>query len=134
MKTLFISFAVLVSVFAGVTLWALEWDGVATIHTSTGAGSERETRVWYVVAEDGAVHVEAGSAVSPWLADIRSNAVVGFESAHAAGRYVAGVEENPDGHERIRAELRRKYGLRDAWVGLLVDTSSSSMVVLTPTR
>ena len=33
-------------------------------------------------------------------------------------------------HERIRSLLREKYGLRDWWIGLLFDTSSSLAVEL----
>jgi hypothetical protein len=36
----------------------------------------------------------------------------------------------PDGHARIRAALREKYGFRDAWAGLVVDTKHSVAVCL----
>ena len=127
-----VSVAAAVTVFVAVTLWALEWSGVATVRTAASGAEPRTTRVWYVAGDNGRIHLEAGGSESPWLADVRKNPEVQFDSAQTAGRYRATVRENPAGHERIRSELREKYGLRDLWVGLLVDTSSSSLVVLEP--
>jgi hypothetical protein len=40
-------------------------------------------------------------------------------------QYLAEVVREPGAHETIRALLRRRYGLRDWWVGLLLGTSRS---------
>jgi hypothetical protein len=45
-------------------------------------------------------------------------------------QYLAELVREPGGHETIRALLRRRYGLRDWWVGLLFDTSRSVAVRL----
>jgi len=39
---------------------------------------------------------------------------------------------DPAAHEMIRARIRERYGFRDWWVNLLVDTSESVAVHLAP--
>jgi hypothetical protein len=40
--------------------------------------------------------------------------------------------DDASGHSRIRSWIREKYGGRDRWVGLIVDTSRSVAVELHP--
>ena len=47
-------------------------------------------------------------------------------------RYRAEPIAAAEGHERVRALMREKYGWRDRWVSLLFDTSRSLAVRLVP--
>jgi len=42
------------------------------------------------------------------------------------------VIEGDGGHRRIRSLLRARYGVADAWIGLLADTSRSVAIRLDP--
>jgi hypothetical protein len=123
--------AALALAFGAITGWALEGREVIVLRTFDADAAPRETRVW-VADADGALWVEAASPERAWyrelLADPRAEVVRG-------GRTLAlRAEPQPpaEGHERIRALLRAKYGWADAWVGLLQDTSGSLAVRLVP--
>jgi hypothetical protein len=49
-----------------------------------------------------------------------------------AGEYLFERSQNAADHERIRRMMRRKYGWRDWWVGVLFDTSQSRLIELEP--
>lgn len=119
----------MVAAFGLVTWWALESSGVAVIETRTRDGALRSTHVWFAET-DGELWLEAGTPENPWFQDIRSDPVLSFSAARRSGRYAAHPVSGPSGHEKIRSLLRRKYGVRDWWVGLLVDTSRSVAVRL----
>jgi hypothetical protein len=87
--------------------------------------------VWYA-EPGGELWLEAGTPENPWFRDIQTTPELGFTSDGRSGRYVAHPVGAADGHRRIRALLREKYGFRDRWVGLLVDTSHSVAVRLVP--
>jgi hypothetical protein len=131
-KGLAASLATLGVAFLAVTWWALEAEGVAILRTSSLDGAPRSTHVWYV-RDDGDVLLEAGAPENGWFADVeRTPELRIVEPDPLAGRYSAKILANPDGHERIRALLRGKYGWRDRWIGILFDTSRSVAVRLTP--
>jgi hypothetical protein len=117
--------------FGAVTWWALESGGVAVVGTLRIEGGARETHVWYA-EPDGELWLEAGTPENPWFQDVLRVSVLRFTAEGRSGRYRAEPIEDPSGHERIRALLREKYGFRDRWVGLLVDTSRSVAVRLIP--
>jgi len=117
--------------FAGLTYWALESGGVAVVETRAPDGAPRSTHVWYVEPE-GELWVEAGTPENGWYVDAQRDPRVGFSADGRSGHYVAERIDEPGAHQRIRALLREKYGLRDRWVGLLVDTSRSIAVRLVP--
>jgi hypothetical protein len=119
--------------FGVVTWWALESGGVAVLETRQADGSLRETHVWFVV-RDGELWVEAGAPENGWFLDVRQDPVLDFRSDELSGSYRARVDRDPGAHPRLRAELRAKYGLRDRWVGMLVDGSRSLAVQLHPNR
>lgn len=104
---------------------------MAVIETRTPEGGLRSTRVWYVEPA-GELWLEAGTPENPWLQDVRRHPVLTFRAPGRAGRYAARPIDGTVGHERIRSLVREKYGLRDWWVGLLVDTSRSVAVRLAP--
>ena len=116
---------------AAFTLWALEADGVAVLGTRGEDGQLRETRVWYVQADD-QLWLEAASPESPWLSDVARDSGLHFSAAAHSGSYAAEVLAGEAPHRRIRDLLRAKYGLRDLWINVLVDTSRSVAVRLTP--
>ncbi|MCP5055653.1 MAG: hypothetical protein GY937_02890 [bacterium] len=133
MKSVALGILLLLGAAALVTWWALESSGVAVIETRASDGSLRSTHVWFVEPE-GELWLEAGTPTNPWYQDILIDPTLTFSSADRSGRFKAEPVDSPDGHDKIRGLLRQKYGLRDAWVGLLVDTSGSLAVRLTPTE
>ena len=117
--------------FGAVTWLALESSGVAVLRTQRPDGSPRETRVWYA-EDEGSVWVEAATPEREFLVDIRRAPEVILTRGSDSSAYDAAPVDLPSGHDRIRALLRRKYGLRDWWIGLLQDTSRSVAVRLRP--
>jgi hypothetical protein len=130
-KSALIVVATGVVAFGATTWWALESGGVAVIETRTAEGALRSTHVWYV-EPNGELWLEAGTPENPWFQDIQRNPALTFTADGLSGRYVARPVDAPSGHTRIRALIREKYGFRDHWVGLLVDTSRSVAVQLLP--
>jgi hypothetical protein len=130
-KRLFAGLAAALLGLAGVTGWALEAGDVAVLVTERPDGRLRETHVWWA-ADAGAIWVEAATPERAWLSEALASAEV--ELIRAGRRERFGVESapGPGAHARLRALLREKYGLRDAWVGLLQDTSRSVAVLLRP--
>lgn len=129
MKIAIVVLASVLAAFALTTWWALESSGVAVIETRSTDGSLRATHVWFAEPE-GELWLEAATPSSPWLQDVQRDPVLSFSAAGRSGRYAAHPIPGPAAHEKIRSLLREKYGLRDRWVGLLVDTSSSVAVRL----
>ena len=127
-KILLTLVAVLVG-FALVTLWALESSGVAVIETRGGDGTIRSAHVWFA-EPGGELWLEAGTPQAPWFLDIQVNPEVTFSASRRSGVYRAHPLVGEPQHRKIRALLREKYGARDRWVGLLVDTSDSIAVRL----
>lgn len=114
----------------GFTWWALESSGVARITTHAPDGALRTTHVWFV-ERDGVLWIEAGTPESPWYVDIGQRPDLTLERA---GAPTAGyrAESAPERSAWVRSALRRKYGLRDRWVGAFVDASRSLAVRLVP--
>ncbi len=131
MKAAIVTLASSLAVFGLVTWWALEASGVAVIETHTPDGTLRSTHVWFA-EPDGELWLEAGTPDNAWFQDIQQNPTVSFSAPRRSGRYAAHPIAGPSSHKKIRSLLRQKYGLRDWWVGLLVDTSGSRAVRLSP--
>lgn len=129
--------AVAVLAFVAVTIFALESGGVAELETRRPDGSPRQTHVWFVV-QDGELWVEVGSLENGWWLDVQQQPELSFRVGAAGtsmaeldGRYLARVDPSESAHPRLRAALRTKYGWRDRWVGISVDSSRSLAVRLT---
>ena len=131
MKPVLLTVATLVVAFAGTTWWALESGGVAVVETWTPKSSVRSTHVWYTEPGEG-LWLEAGTPENAWFQDIQENPALTFRADGRSARYVARPVDDPSGHTRIRSLIREKYGFRDRWVGLIVDTSRSVAVQLLP--
>ena len=131
MKPLLIVVGTLVAAFGATTWWALESSGVAVIETRTPGGTVRSTHVWYT-EPDKDLWLEAGTPENAWFQDVQQNPVLSFRANGRSARYVARPVDDPSGHSRIRSLIREKYGFRDRWVGLVVDTSRSVAVRLLP--
>jgi hypothetical protein len=130
MKRVLVSLLSLAVAFVAITAWALEAGGVAIVTTRTADGHERRTHVWFV-EEDGVVWLEAGTPENPWYVDLaRSPELALARSGAAPARHRAHAV--PERSARVRAQLRAKYGWRDRWVGLFVDSSRSLAVRLEP--
>jgi len=118
-----------VALFAAVTWIALESGGVAIVETRKPDGSVRSTHVWFV-ERGGDLWLEAGAPENPWFLDAQRDPRLGFRAEHTSGQFVAEPADDPTRHREIRALLRAKYGWRDRWVGMLVDSTQSRAVRL----
>ena len=131
LKLALISVGSLAVAFGATTWWALESGGVAVIETRAPDGDARSTHVWYV-EPDGELWLEAGTPENGWFLDVQGSPAVAFESNGRVSRFIAQPLDAASAHTRIRTLLREKYGWRDWWVGLVVDTSRSVAVRLVP--
>lgn len=113
------------------TTWALEGREVVVLRTHGPDGAVRSTRTWIADA-DGSEWVEAANPERPFLLDLRGNPRLRVERGGRVEERVATVIEGEAGHRRIRSLLRARYGVADAWIGLLADTSRSVAVRLDP--
>lgn len=114
--------------FGAVTLVALE-GGEVVVLTTRGEDGDRTTRTW-VAPADGALWIEAAHEGRPFLRDLRRDPAAVLHHDGRSRTCRATVLPPPEGHERIRALLRQRYGWRDRWVGLLADTSDSRAIRL----
>lgn len=116
-------------VFGALTLAALEGQEVVVVHTRDASGAVRATRTW-IADEAGYAWVEAADDARPFLRHLEADPEVELRRHGTRHRCHALQVANPEGHERVRRLLARKYGWADRWIGLLVDTSASSAVRL----
>lgn len=122
--------AFLIAALLGLVSWyALEGRDVAVLRTRAADGSFEETRVW-VAEEGGQLYLEAATPERPWYQSLRLDSEVELMHQGELRRYRAVPQPGPEGHARIRALLRAKYGWADWWVGWLQDTSRSILVHL----
>jgi len=118
-----------VLVFVATTWWALEWSGVAIVHTVAGDGSPRRTHGW--VAEiDGQTWLEAGTPTNGWYLDVLERPSLELEIDGHTRAWIATPVPEATAHQRLREALRARYGLRDRWVEMFVDTTRSVAVRL----
>lgn len=119
----------LILVVGSTTWWALESHEVATIQTRQADGRIRSTHVWWVT-QNAELWLEAGSPSNGWFVDISGNPHIVIERGGIPNEFVAAPVADEMHHEWIRRAIREKYGFRDWWVNLLVDTSESIAVRL----
>ena len=131
MRILLLVALVAVVLPAAITAVALEGSEVVILRTRGPDGGFEETRVW--IADDGPLsYVEAATPERPWYQSLRQYPELEVVRGGVARRYRAVPEPGPDGHDRVRALLRAKYGWADWWVGLVQDTGRSVAVRLEP--
>ncbi len=131
MRRAFFGVLAIAFAFVAITLAALESGGVAIVRTRDASGALRSTHVWYVEA-DGELWIEAGTPENGWYRDVQQNPVLEIEVDGVRRRRRAEPLDDGTAHAKLRTRLREKYGIRDRWVGLLVDTSRSIAVRLAP--
>lgn len=131
MKRILGALGVLAGALAVFTWWALEASDVAVLTTQRPDGGARETHVWWA-ADGDVLLLEAATPERAWLAEALAAGEVELARGGRRERFRVERSDGPEGHARIRALLREKYGLRDAWVGLLQDTSRSVALRLRP--
>lgn len=117
--------------FGAATWIALEGQEVVVLHTQRPGGDPHATRVW-IADDDGTSWVEAATAERPFYQDLLVAPALEVERGGVRLRMRGQPIPGPEGHARIRAMLRAKYGLADRFVGMLVDTSGSVAVKLVP--
>jgi hypothetical protein len=130
-KRVLVTVFLLLLAFVGLTWWALESSGVAVLETRRPDGSIRSTHVWYAT-HNGEVWLEAGTPENAWFQDVGGSPRVLLRIDGCSTEYFAKPVQESSGHTTIRSLLRKKYGARDWWVGLLFDTSRSVAVQLLP--
>jgi hypothetical protein len=123
----------LVIAFLATTWLALETGGVAIVETRAEDGSTRATHVWFA-EPDGELWLEAGSPENRWFADLARDPRLTLRADGLEGEFVAERHNDVKSRARVRAFLLEKYGLRDRWIGLMVDQSKSLVVRLTPAQ
>ena len=127
MRRAALALGLLALAFVALTWIALESGGVAVVETHRADGTVRETRVWFV-ERDGALWLEAGAPENGWFVDVGGDPRLRIRTEGVWRETFADLV--PEESERVRAALRAKYGWRDAWVGLLVDSTRSVAVRL----
>ena len=134
MKRALLAAAAAAGLLVAITWLALEAGGVAVVTTTTADGAPRETHVWFAEIDD-VLWLEAGARENPWFAEAQRSPRIQLALPGAAAReFDAHPIPTAEAQQRVRAALHRKYGWRDAWVGLLVDASRSVAVRLEPAR
>jgi hypothetical protein len=119
-------------VFGAVTWAALESAEVVVLRTFDADGKAHESRVWIADDEEGRVWIEAAESQKPFYLRLIARPEVELLRAGETKVMRASAFPGEEGHRRIRDLLAAKYGWRDVWVGLLVDTSASVAVRLEP--
>jgi hypothetical protein len=114
----------LAGVLIATTLVALEGGEVVVLRTRQSDGAPRDTRTW-IADEDEGAWIEVANPERPFLEDVLANPDLELQRAGVWHRCRGVLAHNPEGHERIRRLLREKYGWKDRWIGMLVDTSDS---------
>lgn len=114
------------------TWWALESSEVVVVTTKAEDGTTRETHLWFV-ENHGELWLEAGTPENPWYLDIQRDPRLRLRmEGGPAAEFVA--RPMPERSTDVRALLNTKYGVRDRWVGLFVDSAESVAVRLLPGR
>lgn len=108
---------------------AAESGEVVVVRTQDSAGNPQETRLW-VVDDEGASWLRAGTAAAGWLARIEGQpeieVVRGDETL-----LVRGVPD-PSRRQRTNELMREKYGWADAYITFLFSPSDSVPIRLVP--
>jgi hypothetical protein len=127
--------AVLVIALAGgaaITYLALELGEVAIVETvNPDSARLRQTHIWYVHQPDG-LYLEAGHPDNPWVRDLAQMQTLTLSGEGISGEYVFKQHESAADHQPVREMMRRKYGWRDSWIGVVFDTSQSRLIELEP--
>jgi hypothetical protein len=118
--------------FAAVTWAALESAEVVVLRTFDTDGKSHESRVWIADDDEGGTWIEAAEPQKPFYLRLIARPEVELLRGGETQALRAVPFPGAEGHRRIRELLAAKYGWRDAWVGLLVDTSASVAVRLDP--
>jgi len=120
----------LVVIALGFSLIASERGGeIVTLRTTDEAGAVHETRVW-VVDSDGHAWLRAGDPRSGWLARLNADSKVEVERAGQSATFIA--VPMPGERDRINALFATKYGIADAYIGVLFGRDDATPIRLDP--
>jgi len=119
------------AVFAlGFSVIASERGGeIVTLRTTDDAGAVHETRVW-VVDADGHAWLRAGDPKSGWLARLNADSKVEVVRADQGATFIA--VPMPGERDRINALFAAKYGIADAYIGVLFGRGDATPIRLDP--
>lgn len=124
------SFLSIAAGFGLVTWAALESAEVVVLRTFDVNGIAFDSRVWIADDENGTGWIEAAEPEKPFYLRLVARPEVELVRRGESTTVRAVPVPGEDAHGAIRAMLAAKYGWRDRWVGLLVDTSRSVAVRL----
>ena len=131
MKRTLLALLALATLFALVTLAALEGQEVVVLRTSDAQDHARETRTW-IADHEAFLWIEAANPEREFYHHIVANPEVELRRDGEWQRYEAVPIATREGHDLVRRLLSRKYGWADRWVGLIADTSRSIAIRLEP--
>lgn len=104
----------------GVGSWlAGERTEVVVLRTFDAAGAVYETRLW-AVDQGGAVWVRVANPGRAWYQRLRANPRVELIRERRKRAMLAAPDESPEARRAVDAAFSAKYGLVDAWYGLLL--------------
>jgi len=131
-KGLLGAFLGIVAALGIFTWWALESSEVVVVTTKAEDGTARETHLWFA-ENQGELWLEAGTPLNPWYLDIQRDPRLRLRmEGGPAAEFVA--RPMPERSSDVRGLLNAKYGVRDRWVGLMVDSTESVAVRLLPAQ
>lgn len=108
---------------------ASESGEVVVLRTTDDAGGIRETRLW-VVDDEGASWLRAGSAAAGWYRELAARPEVEVVRGHET-LAVRGVTE-PERQARVNDLMRAKYGWADSYISWLFGRDDSVPIRLAP--
>jgi hypothetical protein len=129
LKKFGLGLAVFLVSFVMFTWWALESGGVAVVETSHIDGGLRQTHVWFI-EDEGEIWLEAGTAGNGWYRDVLADPNLVLSVDGESSEWAAQPVDDDDRQRWLRAALRERYGVRDAWVGIFIDSTQTIPVRL----
>ncbi len=106
---------------------ASETGEVVVVHTVDDQGEARETRIW-VLEDQGKIYIRGGDG--GWTSRVVARPEISVER-EGQRLEVLGVLQQDDGtRRRVNRLFREKYGLRDAFISMLLGDSSREGAVV----
>ncbi len=96
---------------------ASETGEVVVLHTTDAKGQDATTRVW-IIDHAGAQWLRAGDSESAWYVRLAAQPAIRVQRGDVVADYVA--VPVPDERTLVNEAMRRKYGWRDALIGVMV--------------
>ncbi len=125
------------SVLAGLlavavaTYVAGEQVEVAVLRTTDAAGRVQQTKLW-VADHEGTSWLRVARPERSWFQRLLAHPEVELERRGETRVYIAQRDDRPETRRAVDAAFRAKYGLVDAWYGLLLRSHAVPVRLLPP--